>query len=114
MVACLMLLACNKQEQSSADPESGSNLLGGENAGHTPRERSGEAVPVKCINDPSDPDCAEVLGVEQSDDGGLEFGDACRKNLCHGNGDCTLDPEGAVTCECDEGSSGPECQKRGG
>jgi hypothetical protein len=108
-------LSCRKDEAATTDPESASddNLLGidvGSQSGGKPR---GKPVPVGCIQDPADPECAEVLGVEATGDGSVEFtGDACRVNLCHDHGDCDLDPEGFVACTCDDDATGPTCDKR--
>jgi hypothetical protein len=114
IAGCLALLGCKKEEGTS-NPDDADNLLGTENAGGGGggTKRTGEAVPVKCISDPADPDCKELLDVEQTDDGSLEFGPACRENVCYGKGDCGLDAEGAVACECDEGAGGLNCEGKG-
>lgn len=115
LTLCLCALACRKDE-ATADPGSGGGLMGLDvspgSEGGGPARDSGEDVPVKCITDPGDPDCAEVLGATQTDSGDYEFGEACRKNVCHGRGDCYSDADGAVACDCDEGAGGLNCEKR--
>jgi hypothetical protein len=111
----LCVAGCRSTDQSTASPEGSGNLLGldvspGSQAGggSGPRE---EKVPVKCLTDPGDPDCEEPLGYVRTDDGGFEFGEVCSRRVCSGRGECVLDPDGAVACECEEGAKGLNCDK---
>ena len=106
-------LSCNKNDAGTNNPESTSeDELLGIDVGAQPKQDKGEPVPVGCIQDPMNPDCADVLGVEESN-GEINFtGDTCRINLCHNHGECDLDADGFVSCLCDDNATGDTCKKR--
>jgi hypothetical protein len=112
LASSLAATAGCRKDEATANPDDGDdeNLLGID-AGAKPRKQ-GSKVSLGCIQDPADPDCAEVLGAVPSGDGEIEFtGDACRNNLCNGHGACELDPEGFVSCVCDDGAGGEKCDR---
>jgi hypothetical protein len=114
-LACCFVaaLSCNKNDPGTTDPDAASDeSLLGIDAGAQPRQKKGDPVPVGCIQDPSDPDCADVLGAEQSNGELIFTGDTCRTNLCHGHGDCELDADGFVACACDDNATGETCKNR--
>lgn len=112
----MCVAGCRSGDQPTTSPEGSGNLLGldvspgseeGGGGGVPPEDK----VPVKCMTDPGDPKCEEPLGYTRTDDGGFEFGDVCARRVCSGRGECILDADGAVACECEEGAGGLNCDK---
>jgi hypothetical protein len=119
LVLCLdASFGCGRADRSTASADdAGAGMLGldvtpgAEGNEGEPRVAEEDRVPVKCLTDPGDPECEEPLGYTRTDSGSFEFGDVCRERVCHGRGECLLDPEGSVICECDEGAAGLSCEK---